>query len=100
MSKAPNAILAINSVDRFINVETSVLNSFFAHFTSGSTVLNYDGANSNPANGVPKVGAELSDLNSNFAAGTKIDSLVNVIPGVTPVPPAVSQIIISKPPLI
>jgi hypothetical protein len=96
MSKAPSAILAINSLDRFINVETAVINSFYAHFTAGSTILNYDGANSNPADGIPTVGAELLD-STVFSPGTRIVSLVNVIPGVTPVPPAVSQIIISNP---
>ena len=96
MSKAPSAILAINSLDRFVNIETSVLNSFYARFASGVTALNYDGANSNPADGIPTVGAELLGT-TYFSPGTRIVSLVNVIPGVTPVPPAVSQVIISAP---
>jgi len=81
MANSTSAILAINSLDRYIAHAITTYSNFEATWANGSTTLTLD-------SGTPLLGADLS-LTIGFAVGTTITALTGLTPG--------SQITISLP---
>ena len=80
MANSTSAILAINSLDRYITLAITTYSEFFASWANGSTTLTLD-------SGEPLVGATITS--AGFAFGTTITAVAGLTPG--------SQITISLP---
>jgi hypothetical protein len=80
MANSTSAILAINSLDRYITLAITTYSEFFATWANGSTTLTLD-------SGEPFVGATITS--AGFAFGTTITAVAGLTPG--------SQITISLP---
>lgn len=73
MANHTSAILAINSLDRYITHAITQYSEFFATWTLGSTTLTL-------VSGIPLVGADLS-LTTGLSVGTTITAVAGLTPG-------------------